>query len=72
MLFVLLGFAWNLTLYVAVRCVAKALYLPKCLGDELPDGMREQLLAMLEGVGRLLVKAIFDGQPVPAPFAPSL
>lgn len=27
---------------------------------------------MLEGVGRLLVKAIFDGQPVPAPFAPSL
>eukprot|EP00750_Incisomonas_marina_P009279 INCI15882.1.p1 GENE.INCI15882.1~~INCI15882.1.p1 ORF type:complete len:987 (+),score=138.56 INCI15882.1:207-3167(+) len=50
----------------------KALYLPKQLGNDLPASMQDQLLSMLEGVGRLLVKAIFDGQPVPAPFAPSL
>lgn len=50
----------------------KVLYLPKRLGAELCDDMRDELLSMLEGVGRLLVKAIFDGQPVPAPFAPSL
>jgi hypothetical protein len=49
-----------------------ALYLPKRIGDELPKDVQQRLLAMLQAVGRLLVKAIFDGQPVPSPFAPSL
>ena len=48
------------------------LFLPKRIGKDLPQQTRTELLSMLEGVGRLLVKAIFDGQPVPAPFAPSL
>ena len=31
-----------------------------------------EVLRMYEGVGRMLVKSIFDGQPVPARFAPSV